>query len=203
MTARSARVAGEAARPDAARPGLLDGLAHRVILSHGWGRFALAVAAGALGALAMPPFGLFPLLVVSLTLAVWLIDGATVGGSLRRTLQSSAGLGWAWGFGYFTAGLWWLGAAFLVEADQFASREPVMTARSARVAGEAARPDAARPGLLDGLAHRVILSHGWGRFALAVAAGALGALAMPPFGLFPLLVVSLTLAVWLLSLIHI
>jgi apolipoprotein N-acyltransferase len=125
MTARSARVAGEAARPDAARPGLLDGLAHRVILSHGWGRFALAVAAGALGALAMPPFGLFPLFVVSLTLAVWLIDGATVGGSLRRTLQSSAGLGWAWGFGYFTAGLWWLGAAFLVEADQFAWAMPL------------------------------------------------------------------------------
>ena len=125
MRAPSARVAGEASRPGAARTGLLDGLAHRVILSHGWGRFALAVAAGALGALAMPPFGLFPMLAVSLTVAVWLIDGASVGGSLRRTLVACAGIGWAWGFGYFTAGLWWLGAAFLVEADQFAWAMPL------------------------------------------------------------------------------
>ena len=125
MTARSARVAGDGPRPEAARVGPLDGLAHRVILSHGWGRFGLAVAAGALGALAMPPYGLFPALAVSLTVAVWLIDGASVGGSLRRTLQSSAGIGWAWGFGYFTAGLWWLGAAFLVEADQFAWAMPL------------------------------------------------------------------------------
>lgn len=125
MRANSARVAGEAPRPDSARVGILDGLAHRVILSHGWARFGLAVAAGALGALAMPPYGLFPALIVSLTVAVWLIDGASVGGSLRRTLQSSAGIGWAWGFGYFTAGLWWLGAAFLVEADQFAWAMPL------------------------------------------------------------------------------
>ena len=33
-------------------------------------------------------------------------------------------LGWFWGFGYFVAGLWWLGAAFLVEADQFAWAMP-------------------------------------------------------------------------------
>ncbi|WP_342150659.1 apolipoprotein N-acyltransferase [Methylorubrum sp. SB2] len=125
MRARSARVVGDGARPNAARVGVLDGLAHRVILSHGWGRFGLAVAAGALGALAMPPYGLFPALIVSLTVAVWLIDGATVGGSLRRTLLAGAGIGWAWGFGYFTAGLWWLGAAFLVEADQFAWAMPL------------------------------------------------------------------------------
>ncbi|KQT61579.1 acyltransferase [Methylobacterium sp. Leaf456] len=125
MRASSARVAGDGARPGAAQAGLVDTLAHRVILSHGWGRFALAFGAGALGAAAMPPLGLFPALAVSLTVAVWLIDGATVGGSLRRTLLASAGIGWAWGFGYFTAGLWWLGAAFLVEADQFAWAMPL------------------------------------------------------------------------------
>ncbi|SFK39803.1 apolipoprotein N-acyltransferase [Methylocapsa palsarum] len=32
---------------------------------------------------------------------------------------SAFGAGWWWGFGYFVAGLWWLGAAFLVDADEF------------------------------------------------------------------------------------
>ena len=34
-------------------------------------------------------------------------------------------MGWSWGFGYFLAGLWWLGAAFLVEADAFAWPMPL------------------------------------------------------------------------------
>ena len=97
-------------------------LAQRAILAWGWPRRFLAFAAGALGALAMPPFGFLPALAVSLTIAVWLIDGAAAGRRLRSvaTLASAAVAGWWWGFGYFLAGLWWLGAAFLVEADEFA-----------------------------------------------------------------------------------
>ena len=34
-------------------------------------------------------------------------------------MLSAAGTGWWWGFGYFLAGLWWLGSAFLVDADEF------------------------------------------------------------------------------------
>ncbi|MCJ2035099.1 apolipoprotein N-acyltransferase [Methylobacterium sp. J-068] len=100
--------------------GPLASLAHRVMLTSGWRRIAVAVLAGALGALAMPPFGLFPALVVSLCLAVWLIDGSATGRKARRgAVLASALIGWAWGFGYLTAGLWWLGSAFLVEADEF------------------------------------------------------------------------------------
>ena len=97
-------------------------VAHRVMLSSGWRRLAIAILCGAVGALAMPPFGFLPALVLSLTPAVWLIDGAVEGGRrpLLSTLGTAAQLGWAWGLGYFVAGLWWLGAAFLVEADQFA-----------------------------------------------------------------------------------
>jgi apolipoprotein N-acyltransferase len=99
----------------------MKAIAHRVILAWGWRRFLIAFLAGAAGALAMPPFGALPALALSLTLAVWLIDGAAVGkGRLGATLRSTALVGWWWGFGYFVAGLWWLGAAFLVEADQFA-----------------------------------------------------------------------------------
>jgi apolipoprotein N-acyltransferase len=92
----------------------------------GWGRLTWAFLAGALGALAMPPFGVLPALVVSLTAAVWLMDGATRGDPrLWRTLLPCALVGWAWGFGYLTAGLWWLGSAFLVEADEFAWALPL------------------------------------------------------------------------------
>ncbi|MBM6593881.1 apolipoprotein N-acyltransferase [Microvirga sp. BT291] len=92
----------------------------RVILATGWRRWLMAVASGAVGALAMPPFGFLPALILSLSPAIWLLDGAGASGSRRRTLATAALIGWAWGFGYFVAGLWWLGAAFLVEADQFA-----------------------------------------------------------------------------------
>jgi apolipoprotein N-acyltransferase len=105
----------------------LKRIAHGVILSWGFGRFAIAILAGAAGALAMPPFGFLPALVISLTVAVWLLDGAAsgVGRFSRRTLWSAAWTGWAFGFGYFLAGLWWLGAAFLVEPDQFALLLPL------------------------------------------------------------------------------
>jgi apolipoprotein N-acyltransferase len=100
--------------------GPLASLAQWVMLTSGWRRIAVAFGAGALGALAMPPFGLFPALVVSLGVAVWLIDGAATGRHARRgAVFASALIGWAWGFGYLTAGLWWLGSAFLVEAEEF------------------------------------------------------------------------------------
>ena len=107
---------------------LLEAAAHRVTLAWGWRRLALAFAAGAVGALAMPPFGFLPALVVSLVPAVWLLDGAASGRPGRRfaaTLVSAALIGWAWGFGYFVAGLWWLGHAFLVEAEEFALLMPL------------------------------------------------------------------------------
>jgi apolipoprotein N-acyltransferase len=102
-------------------------LAHRVILAWGWPRRLIAFAAGAVGALAMPPVDALPALAVALTVAVWLIDGAA--GSERdgrlASIRAAAGAGWWFGFGYFVAGLWWLGAAFLVEADQFAWALPL------------------------------------------------------------------------------
>ena len=103
-----------------------------VTLSSGWRRRSIACAAGALGVLALPPFGMFPLLIVTMTIAVWLLDGCV--GKIRsgpdRKLSLSAAweagkIGWWLGFGYFLAGLWWLGAAFLVEADQFAWALPL------------------------------------------------------------------------------
>ena len=99
-------------------------VADAVILAWGWRRRLMAVAAGASGALALPPLDLWPLIVLPMTMAVWLIDGA-VGETAARRFRAAAAVGWWWGFGFFVAGLWWLGAAFLVEADKFAWAMPL------------------------------------------------------------------------------
>jgi apolipoprotein N-acyltransferase len=99
----------------------MDRLADAVILSWGWRRRGIAFAAGALSVLAQPPFFAFPVLWLTFPVLVWLLDGAvasTKSGRVRRLLPGFA-VGWWFGFGYFLAGLWWIGEAFLVEADIF------------------------------------------------------------------------------------
>ncbi|MGH6925159.1 MAG: apolipoprotein N-acyltransferase [Propylenella sp.] len=99
----------------------MDRLAHAVILSWGWRRRGIAFGAGALSALAMPPFFIFPILWITFPVFVWLIDGAvekSPGGRVSR-LGPAFSAGWWFGFGYFLAGLWWIGAAFLVDLDDF------------------------------------------------------------------------------------
>src|ERR1700724_1477205 len=110
-------------------------IAASIILASGWGRRLIALAAGACGALAMAPFNFFPAFAIAMTVSVWLIDGGaetrqmSAGRRFRLGLLVAAwrafGVGWWWGFGYFLAGLWWLGAAFLVEADEFAWALPL------------------------------------------------------------------------------
>ena len=105
----------------------LQGLAQSIIVAWGWKRRLIALLGGAAGALAMAPLDIFPALIVSMTLAVWLIDGSAQGPgrSSLAALRTAAGAGWWWGFGYFLAGLWWLGAAFLVEAETWAWALPL------------------------------------------------------------------------------
>ena len=110
------------------RPNVLASLAEGVILSSGWRRRAIAFIAGAIGALALPPFSLFGLMAAPLTVAVWLIDGSYDLADSRPRLgafRAAFSAGWWMGFGYFVAGLWWLGAAFMVEADKFAWALPL------------------------------------------------------------------------------
>jgi apolipoprotein N-acyltransferase len=104
--------------------GFVRTFADSVILAWGWRRSAIAVVAGTIGALALSPVNFWPAMFASMTLAVWLIDGAAGSApgdkTMWRATRAAAAVGWFWGFGYFVAGLWWLGSAFLVEADKFA-----------------------------------------------------------------------------------
>ncbi|MBO6756438.1 MAG: apolipoprotein N-acyltransferase [Roseibium sp.] len=104
----------------------VSALANVCLLSWGWRRSALAVLAGVVTALAMPPYDALVVLAVSLPCLVWLLDGAvsTADDRWRSRFWRGWSVGWWFGAGFFLAGLWWIGAAFLVEADRFAWMMP-------------------------------------------------------------------------------
>jgi apolipoprotein N-acyltransferase len=99
------------------------GLIQAVVLAWGWRRWLIAFAAGALSALAMAPFNLWPILFLTFPTLVWLIDGT--GFERWRAMTAAAATGWWFGFGYFLAGLYWVGYAFLVDAPTFGWLLPI------------------------------------------------------------------------------
>lgn len=104
----------------------LGAAGRNIILAWGWKRAALAFFTGALSALAMAPFNIWPVLFITFPVALWLIDGSGAGrfgGAL-----AAAAAGWWFGFGYFIAGLYWIGYAFLVDPDTFAWLLPIAVA---------------------------------------------------------------------------
>src|SRR5438093_7701910 len=78
----------------------------------GWRRLGFAILIGALSALGFAPFGIFPLLLLAYAALVLLLDGAQ---HEPRSIWKSAAIGWAFGFGQFLAGLYWVAYAFLVD----------------------------------------------------------------------------------------
>lgn len=98
---------------------LLVTWAEKVRASSDWRRFAIAVLSGALSVLALAPFYVWPVLFVTIPHLVWLVDSGNTDGSTRERALSAGLIGWLFGFGYFSAGLFWVGEAFLVAADNF------------------------------------------------------------------------------------
>lgn len=96
-------------------------LAEHIMLLDGWRRQGLGVLAGLVTALALQPLNLLPAMVPGLVMLVWLMDGLHGMGRRPRLslLWQAFALGWAFGFGYFLMGLWWLGSAFIVGGEQF------------------------------------------------------------------------------------
>jgi apolipoprotein N-acyltransferase len=99
-------------------PRPLRNLALSIILAWGWKRAGIALLAGVVSSLAMAPFNAWPVLFVTFPVVVWLIDGSAAG--KMRGIPAAAMAGWWFGFGYFVPGLYWIGYAFLVDADTFA-----------------------------------------------------------------------------------
>jgi apolipoprotein N-acyltransferase len=97
--------------------------AHAVMLAFGWRRALIAFVAGALSVLAMAPFNAWPIMFITIPVLVWLVDGSTAG--RWSGAWSAAIAGWCFGFGYFVAGLYWIGYAFLVDVKTFGWLLPV------------------------------------------------------------------------------
>jgi apolipoprotein N-acyltransferase len=97
--------------------------AHAIILAFGWQRATIAFIAGATSALAMAPVNAWPILFVTFPVLVWLVDGSAAG--RWSGPMTAAVAGWCFGFGYFLAGLYWIGYAFLVDVKTFGWLLPV------------------------------------------------------------------------------
>lgn len=86
----------------------------------GWQRYLAAFVAGLALLLAQPPFGFLPILLIAYPVFYWLLDGLDdPSRGNRQPMWQAAFVGWAAGFGFFLAGLNWIGEAFLVEAEDF------------------------------------------------------------------------------------
>lgn len=94
----------------------------------GWKRYGLAGLGGVAATLAMAPYYLLPLLVIGYgilaSLLTSLLDGHGLDSEPRPLLRAFL-TGWAFGFGYFISGLYWMGFAFLVRAEDFAWMIPI------------------------------------------------------------------------------
>lgn len=78
----------------------------------GWRAFVTAAGLGALAALALPPVHAVPVLLVALPGLLVMLGAAPTG-------RAAFGVGFAWGWGHFAAGLYWITHAILVEAERF------------------------------------------------------------------------------------
>lgn len=79
----------------------------------GWKRYGIAAVLGGVSATAFAPLFFIPLLIPAFVGLLWLWSGA-------ETPKKAAFIGWAFGTGYFAVGLYWVGAAFLVNSDRHA-----------------------------------------------------------------------------------
>lgn len=105
----------------------IETLAGWFILLSGWQRHSAALLAGLVSALAMPPFDVVFILFITFPILIWLIDGAASEASngIFGKIVEGFKPGFFFGFGYFFAGLWWIGSAFLVEAEDFLWALPI------------------------------------------------------------------------------
>jgi apolipoprotein N-acyltransferase len=93
-----------------------ESLARWIAAQGRWTRLGLAMLAGAAMTLGQAPFDLPWMLFLALPVLVWLLDATCPRGAALT--------GWGVAFGYFVTGLYWIGHAFLVDAEEFAWMMP-------------------------------------------------------------------------------
>lgn len=78
-----------------------------------WQRRGIATAVGALATLGHAPFQLTLVFVAAITILVWLLDGVA---ERKNKLWSAFGVGFFFGLGHLTTGLYWVASAFNVDS---------------------------------------------------------------------------------------
>lgn len=76
-------------------------------------RLVLGVVLGGMAALSMPPVYAVPVLFPAFIGLYWLVTSS-------HRPRAAFGVGWAFGFGFFLVGLYWIGNAFMVDAARYA-----------------------------------------------------------------------------------
>ncbi len=115
---------------------LMDALPQLFTRLRTWQLALIAFVAGALSVLSMAPFFAWPIMFVTFTVTIWLLDAACfreegAESPLRaflKRLKRAGFIGWAFGFGYFLASIYWIGYAFYVDADRYAALMPLAVA---------------------------------------------------------------------------
>jgi apolipoprotein N-acyltransferase len=77
----------------------------------------IAFLAGAASTLALAPINFWPAMFLTFPPLVFMLDG--VGAARWGGIRTAFVIGWWFGFGYFLSGLYWIGSAFLVDAETF------------------------------------------------------------------------------------
>jgi apolipoprotein N-acyltransferase len=91
--------------------GLASRIAAHLRARQGWRAGATAFGLGAIGAAAFAPLHLVPVLALS-------FPGLLIMAESRRTGWGAFWTAWAWGWGHFIAGLWWISNALMMESDR-------------------------------------------------------------------------------------
>ena len=82
-----------------------------------WQKSVIALAIGMSSAFALPPYNAIPVLLISYTGLIFLLNGCD-----RK--YHAAVIGWCFGYGQFVVGLYWIANALLIDPVQFAWMVP-------------------------------------------------------------------------------
>jgi apolipoprotein N-acyltransferase len=99
-------------------PTALERLAGWCERRRGLARLGLAALMGVLAVGALPPLFVVPLIVPAFAGLLWLLRGVA-------SRWGAFGTGWAFGFGYFVAGLYWVTEALLTDPEKFGWMVPI------------------------------------------------------------------------------
>ena len=97
-----------AAAPGGGVTGRLATLAGALSGLTGWKRLGMAAALGALATFSAPPAYAIPVLLVAFPGLLWILEGV-------RSRRAAFLVGWAFGFGFFVPGLYWIAFALTVD----------------------------------------------------------------------------------------